>query len=73
MALDESPSGIKYHWQARPLFVLQQAAEAYMAAYLCDANLLAIHAKRSTIIEKDMVLVRRMRGRRAIGFEMGDN
>ena len=44
-----------------------------MVAFLCDANLLAIHAKKSTIMEKDMVLVRRMRGRRAIGFEMGDN
>ena len=73
VALDESPSGKEYRWQAQALFVLQQAAEAYMVAYLCDANLLAIHAKRSTIMEKDMVLVRRMRGRRAIGFEMGDN
>ena len=73
VALDESPGGKEYRWQARTLFVLQQAAEAYMVAYLCDANLLAIHAKRSTIMEKDMVLVRRMRGRRAIGFEMGDN
>ena len=73
VALDESPGGKEYRWQARALFALQQAAEAYMVAYLCDANLLAIHAKRSTIMEKDMVLVRRMRGRRAIGFEMGDN
>ena len=73
VALDEALSGKEYRWQARALFALQQAAEAYMVAYLCDANLLAIHAKRSTIMEKDMVLVRRMRGRRAIRFEMGDN
>ena len=73
VALDEALSGKEYHWQARALFALQQAAEAYMFAYLCNANLLAIHVKRSTIMEKDMVLVRRMRGRRAIGFEMGDN
>ena len=73
VALDEALSGKEYRWQARALFALQQAAEAYMVAYLCDANLLAIHTKRSTIMEKDMVLVRRMRGRRAIGFEMGDN
>ena len=52
---------------------LQQAAEAYMVAYLCDTNLLAIHAKRTTIMDKDMMLVGRMRGRHAIGFEMGDN
>ena len=73
MALDESPGGKEYRWQARALFALQQAAEGYMIAYLCDANLLAIHAKRSTIMKKDMVLVRRMRVRRAIEFEMGDN
>ena len=73
VALDVALGGKEYHWQARALFALQQAAEAYMVAYLCDANLLAIHVKRSTIMEKDMVLVRRMRGRRAIRFEMGDN
>ena len=73
VALDEALSGQEYCWQARALFVLQQAVEAYMVAYLCDVNLLAIHAKRSTIMDKDMMLVRRMRGRHAIGFEMGDN
>ena len=73
VALDVALGGKEYRWQARALFALQQAAEAYMVAYLCDANLLAIHAKRSMIMEKDMVLVRRMRGRRAIRFEMGDN
>ena len=45
VALDEALSGKEYRWQARALFALQQAAEAYMVAYLCDANLLAIHAK----------------------------
>ena len=73
MALDEALSGKEYRLQARALFALQQAAEAYMVAYLCDANLLAIHAKQSTMMDKDMMLVRRMRGRRAIGFEIGDN
>ena len=73
MALDEALSKKEYRWQAWALFTLQQAAEAYMVVYLCDTNLLAIHAKRSTIMDKDMVLVRRMHGRHAIGFEMGDN
>ena len=73
VALDVALGGKEYRWQARALFALQQAAKAYMVAYLCDANLLAIHAKRSTIMKKDMELVRRMRGRRAVGFEMGDN
>ena len=73
VALDVALGGKEYRWQARALFTLQQVAEAYMVAYLCDANLLAIQAKRSAIMEKDMELVRRMRGRRGIGFEMGDN
>ena len=73
ICMDEIPNGSNFHWQARALFALQQAAELYLVAYLCDTNLLAIHAKRTTIMSKDMVLVRRMRGRRAIGPEMGDD
>ena len=70
---NEIPDGGKYRWQARALFTLQQAAESYLVAYLCDTNLLAIHAKHFTIMPKDMQLVRHMRGRRAIGPEMGDD
>ena len=73
VCMDEIPRGGEFRWQAKALFTLQQAAESYLVAYLCDTNLLAIHAKRQTIMEKDMVLVRRMRGRRAIGPEMGDD
>ena len=42
---DEIPNGGRFQWQARALFALQQAAESYLVAYLCDTNLLAIHAK----------------------------
>ena len=73
ICLDDVPGGANVRWQARALFLLQQAAESYLVAYLNDTNLLAIHAKRTTIMEKDMVLVRRMRGRRAIGPELGDD
>ena len=73
VCIDEVHCGSEFRWQAKALFALQQAAESYLVAYLCDTNLLAIHAKRTTIMEKDMVLVRRMRGRRAIGPEMGDD
>ena len=57
VALNEIPGGEKYRWQARALFALQQAAESYLIAYLCNTNLLAIHAKCSTIMPKDMVLI----------------
>ena len=39
---DKVPNGGKYRWQARALFALQQAAESYLVAYLCDTNLVAI-------------------------------
>ena len=57
VVLNEIQDGRKYRWQARALFALQQAAESYLIAYLCDTNLLAIHAKRSTIMPKDMILI----------------
>ena len=57
IVLDEIPNGGKYRWQAKALFTLQQAAESYLVVYLCDTNLLAIHAKWSTIMPKDMQFV----------------
>ena len=51
VALDTN--GKDHRWQAQALFALQQATEAYLVAYLADANLLAIHAHRTTIMEKD--------------------
>ena len=59
-------------WQARALFALQEAAEAYLVAFLSDANLLTTHAKRYTLMPKDFYLVNRIRARRAIGSEVGD-
>ena len=73
ICVDEIPNGGNFRWQAWALFALQQAAESFLVAYLCETNLLAIHAKRTTIMNKDMVLVCRMRARRAIGPEMGDD
>ena len=73
ICMDEIPNDANFHWQARALFALQQAAESFLVAYLYDTNLLAIHAKRTTIMSKDMVLVCRMRARRAIGPEMDDD
>ena len=73
ICMDEIPNGANFRWQAKALFALQQAAESFLVAYLCDTNLSAIHAKRTTIMSKDMILVRRMRARRAIGPEMGDD
>jgi histone H3 len=49
-------------WQGSALMALQEAAEAYLVALFEDTNLAAIHAKRVTVMPKDMLLVRRVRG-----------
>lgn len=48
--------------QAAALFALQEAAEAFLVSYFDDCQQLAIHAKRVTIMPKDMQLARRIRG-----------
>lgn len=52
-------------FQSSAVLALQEAAEAYMVALFEDTNLCAIHAKRVTIMPKDMQLARRIRGERA--------
>ncbi|CAI0408053.1 unnamed protein product [Linum tenue] len=42
----------------------KEAAEAYLVGLFEDTNLCAIHAKRVTIMPKDIQLARRIRGRR---------
>jgi histone H3 len=48
--------------QSTALLALQEAAEAYMVGIFHDTNACAIHAKRVTIMPKDMQLARRIRG-----------
>ena len=47
------------------LIVIQEASEAYLVGLFEDTNLCAIHAKRVTIMPKDIQLARRIRGERA--------
>ena len=49
-------------FQSVAMEVLQEATEAYMIHTFEDANLCAIHAKRVTIMPKDLALARRIRG-----------
>ena len=51
-------------FQATGLLGLQEASEAYLVGLMEDTNLCAIHAKRVTIMPKDMQLARRIRGER---------
>ena len=57
-----SGSTVPYRWQARAIEALQEAAEAFLVHLFEDANLCAIHAKRVTIMTKDIQLARRIRG-----------
>ena len=47
------------------MLALQEASEAYLVGLFEDTNLCAIHAKRVTIMPKDIALARRIRGERA--------
>ncbi|KAJ3273699.1 centromeric DNA-binding histone H3-like protein cse4 [Terramyces sp. JEL0728] len=49
-------------WQLHAIMALQEATEAFMVHLFEDANLCAIHAKRVTIMQKDIQLARRIRG-----------
>ena len=52
-------------FQATAIAALQKAGEAYIVSLFEDTNLIAIHAKRITIMVKDLQLARRIRGDRA--------
>ena len=49
-------------FQSLALQALQEAAEAYLVTLIEDSYLCTIHAKRVTLMPKDMKLVRRIRG-----------
>ena len=49
-------------FQSTAILALQEAAESYLTSLFEDTNLCAIHAKRVTIMPKDMRLARRLRG-----------
>ena len=52
-------------FQSAAILCLQETAEAYLVRLFDDANLCAIHARRVTIMPKDILLARRIRGERA--------
>jgi histone H3 len=52
-------------FQSTAILALQEASESYLVSLFEDTNLCAIHAKRVTIMPKDMQLARRIRGERS--------
>ena len=54
--------GEMYRWQKSAIECMQEAAEAYLVCLLSDANLCALHAKRVTLMPRDIALIMRLRG-----------
>ena len=52
-------------FQSAAVLCLQEATEAYLVGLFDDANLCAIHARRVTIMPRDIQLARRIQGERA--------
>ena len=52
-------TGLRF--QSAAILCLQEATEAYLVRLFDDANLCAIHARRVTIMPKDILLARRIR------------
>ena len=61
----KSPLCGKVRFQSAAVIALQEAAEAYLVGLFEDTNLCTIHARRVTIMPKDIQLARRIRGERA--------
>ncbi|KIJ70046.1 hypothetical protein HYDPIDRAFT_77460, partial [Hydnomerulius pinastri MD-312] len=57
---DMGETGLR--WQSSAILALQEATEAFLVHLFEDANLCAIHAKRVTIMQRDIQLARRIRG-----------
>ena len=56
----ESKANVRF--QSAAVAALQEATEAYLVGLFEDTNLCAIHARRVTIMVRDMQLARRIRG-----------
>ena len=67
LRVDEDLSQDPLHWQAVALFALQTSSEAYIAGFLLDVNLCALHRKVITIDRKDVWLAVQVRGREQVG------
>jgi histone H3 len=52
-------------FQSTAILALQEASEAYLVGLFEDVNLIAMHAKRVTIMPRDIQLARRIRGESA--------
>ena len=53
---------VQVHFQSTALAALQEVAENFLVGLFEDVNLLAVHAKRVTVMPRDIRLALRIRG-----------
>ena len=53
---------IQVSFQSTAIAALQEAAENFIVSLFEDVNILAVHAKRVTVMPRDIILVLRIRG-----------
>ena len=53
---------VQVHFQSMAIAVLQEAAENFIVGLFEDVNLLVVHAKRVTVMPRDIRLALRIRG-----------
>ena len=62
LLITKHPRGMGFKWQKAAIECLQEASEAYLVCLLSDAYLCSLHAKRVTLMYRDIELIRRLRG-----------
>ena len=63
--LAQDLSKVNVRFQSGTIMALQEASEAYLVGLLEDSNICAVHAKRVTIMPKDIQLVWRIQEQRS--------
>merc|ERR1712059_157280 len=51
-----------FRFQSLALLALQEASEAFITSLMEDSLMVALHARRVTVLQRDLVLARRIRG-----------
>ena len=60
ITVDQTSGRQPLRWQSSALLALQWATEGFLVQAFDDSNLCAIHAKRITVMPKDLFLVKRL-------------
>lgn len=62
VAINYAPDAIRFTKSA--VDAVQEATESFVTSLLADSNLCALHARRVTVMPRDIQLARRLRGER---------